>query len=255
MNLRRIESLQNPQYKLWEATLESRGLKKHGRFILAGRKSVPEALARWPGRFEAVLTHDGALLDRWTLPDNVPAYELSWKLFDFLDVSGTRAPLLVGIVPEMPMADLSLPPRGLELIVPLGDPANLGALLRSAAAFGVARVILTEEAAHPFNPKCLRASANAPFSLDLYRGPALAGLAKAAPMGPIVALEGKGEDLTRFDWPRDIRLVIGEEGQGVPATLDVPRLAVPTSDAVESLNATVAASLALYGHWLRHRAT
>ncbi len=252
MTLRRIESLQNPQFKLWEAVLESRGLKKHGRFLLAGRKSVPEALARWPERFEAVLTHDGATLDRWTIPDGVARYELSWKLFDFLDVSGTRSPLLVGILPEMPVADLAAPPRGLELVAPLGDPANLGALLRSAAAFGVSRVILTEEAAHPYHPKCLRASANAPFALELLRGPALSGIASAA--GLVVALEGGGADVDRFDWPRDVRLVIGEEGQGVPLGLDVPRLAVPTSGAVESLNATVAASLALFGYWQRHRA-
>lgn len=252
MTLRRIESLQNPQFKVWEAVLERRGLKKHGRFLLAGRKSVPEALERWPGRFEAVLTHDAATIERWTIPDHVARYELSWKLFDFLDVSGTRSPLLVGILPDVIVADLAAPPRGLELVAPLGDPANLGALLRSAAAFGVARVILTEEAAHPFHPKCLRAAANAPFALELQRGPAMSGLAAAA--GPLVALEGEGADIGRYDWPRDVRLVIGEEGQGVPAGLDIPRLAIPTSGAVESLNATVAASLAMYGHWQRHRA-
>lgn len=246
-----IESVHNPKAKRWVSLLESRGLRRHGEFLLAGRKTVPEALTRHPGRFHALLTPEAGLIDGWALPAGIARFRLGRALFERLDVSGTGFPLLVGTVPPMPMADLGQPPRGLEVICALGDPSNLGALMRSAAAFGVARLILLAEAAHPFHPQALRAAANAQFELDLARGPAWRDLERAK--GPIFALAGDGEDLSGFAWPRAVRLVLGEEGLGLPADLALRRLAVPTTGAVESLNATVAASLAVFLHFLHGR--
>ncbi|HYH22704.1 MAG TPA: RNA methyltransferase [Azospirillum sp.] len=248
---RLIESPQNPQFKLWESLLESRGLKKQGRFLLAGLKTVPEALARHPARFTTVLVTDPAQVAGWALPPGVEPVQLAPALFRRLDVSGTDFPLLVGTVPDLPMVDLARPPEGLELVCALGDPSNLGALLRSAAAFGARRVILLEESAHPYHPKCLRAASNAQFELTLLKGPRWPALAHAA--GPLFALDAGGEDLSGLDWPRDLRLVLGEEGQGVPADLPARRLSIPTTGAVESLNATVAASLALFARFLTVR--
>jgi TrmH family RNA methyltransferase len=246
-----IDSFHNPKAKRWAALLESRGLRKHRQFLLAGRKTVPEALARHPDLFQALLTPDVGLIDGWTIPSAITSYRLGRPLFERLDVSGTGFPLLVGDVPAMPMADLAEPPVGLELICALGDPSNLGALMRSAAAFGVARLILLAEAAHPFHPQALRAAANAQFELTLARGPAWSDLDRAA--GPIFALAGDGEDLAGFAWPDSLRLVLGEEGLGLPAGLALRRLAVPTTGAVESLNATVAASLAIFMRFLHAR--
>ena len=248
---RLIESPQNPQFKLWESLLESRGLKKQGKFLLAGLKTVPEALNRWPEHFTTVLVTDPAQIDGWRLPARIDAVQLAPALFRTLDSSGTGFPLLVGTVPEMPLLDLSRPPQGLELVCALGDPNNLGALLRSAAAFGAHRVVLLEGAAHPFHPKCLRAASNAQFELALLRGGRWEDLCAAA--GPMVALDAGGTDMASFAWPRDVRLVLGEEGPGIPDDLPVRRLSIPTTGAVESLNATVAASVALFSHFLSRK--
>jgi len=248
---RLIESPQNPLAKRWEQALEARGLKKHGEFLLSGRKTVPEALTRHPGRFHAILAAGPGEPAGLEIPPHIERFRLSRALFERLDVAGTGFPILVGKVPEFPAADLAAPPQGLELICALGDPANLGAALRSAAAFGARRIVLMGGAAHPFHPKALRASANAQFELTLMRGPEWPDLNMAA--GPVVALDQRGEDMARFGWPRDLRLVLGEEGQGLPEGLTVKRLAIPTTGAVESLNATVAASLALFSHYLSQR--
>jgi TrmH family RNA methyltransferase len=246
-----IESPQNASAKEWLSLVESRGIKKNGRFLLGGRKTVPEAISQYPERLEAVLTIDPAQIDGWNIPAHIDRYRLSRALFDALDVSGTGFPLLIGRVPDMPIADLAQVPRGLELICALGDPNNLGAVLRSAAAFGVSRVILLEGAAHPFHPKCLRAAANAQFRLELLRGPTWDMLNKIA--GEIVALDGAGESMDAYRWPDHLRLVLGEEGQGLPASLKLRRLAIPMTKSVESLNATVAASLALHAYFTRAR--
>ncbi|MCF4165104.1 RNA methyltransferase [Zavarzinia compransoris] len=249
-----IDSARNERFRTWEQLLEGKGIRKHGAFLLAGRKTVPEALAAMPGRFSAVLAPDEETLAALEplLPDSVTRHLLAPPLFERLDVAGTRLPILVGRVPDMPPADLRLPPQGLELVCALGDPSNLGALLRSAAAFGARRILLLPDAAHPFHPKSLRAGANAALTLDFARVSGWAAVAGAA--GPLFALDGGGADLTRFDWPADLRLVLGEEGQGLPADLAATRLAIPTTGVVESLNATVAAAIALQAWFSRRSA-
>ncbi|HEY9344419.1 MAG TPA: TrmH family RNA methyltransferase, partial [Inquilinus sp.] len=117
---RSIESLDNPRAKLWAALLESRGLRKHRRFLLAGRKTVREALAQHPDRFESLLLPPGAEADDLTLPPELERIRLGRTLFDRLDVSGTGLPILVGLVPEMPAIDLARLPEGLELVCALG---------------------------------------------------------------------------------------------------------------------------------------
>ncbi|MCE9649779.1 MAG: RNA methyltransferase [Parvibaculum sp.] len=248
---RLIESPQNANAKRWSDLHDGRGIRKHGEFLLAGRKAVPEALRLYPDRFKAMLACDPADAADLDLLSGIDRFRLSRALFDSLDISGTNFPLLVGKAPPLPSADLAAAPRGLELVCALGDPSNLGALFRSAAAFGVSRVILLEEAAHPFHPRTLRAAANAQFELELLRGPSWKEIGDVA--GPLVALDGRGEDMASFAWPRDIRLVLGEEGLGIPSDFKARRLAIPTTGAVESLNATVAASLALYAYYLSAR--
>lgn len=248
--VRVIESPQNVRAKEWLSLTETRGIRKHGAFLLSGRKTVPEALARHGARFSAVLAAADADFDLLALPEKIDRYRLSKPLFEALDTNGTGFPLLVGEVPEMAAADFATPPEGLELVLALGDPANLGALLRSAAAFGVTRTILMEGAAHPFHPKALRGGANAQFAMTFLRGGSWAALDGAK--GALAALDGAGADMDGYEWPRDLRLVLGEEGPGLPPALAAERLAIATTGEVESLNATVAASLALHA-WFKAR--
>lgn len=238
-----IDSPQNARAKKWLALTETRGIRKHGEFLLSGRKTVPEALAAHGSRFTAALARTESELNRLMLPAHVERYVLAKPVFEALDTNGTGFPLLVGKVPDFAAVDFAAAPKGLELVLALGDPANLGAVLRSAAAFGASRIVLMEGAAHPFHPKALRGGANAQFALTFLKGGDWEALRTAK--GPMAALDGEGTDIETYDWPANLRLVLGEEGQGLPPGLKAERLAIRTTGAVESLNATVAASLAL----------
>lgn len=243
-----IESPRNPRFKTWEAVTEGRGIRKHGLFLLAGRKTVPEALARGDVSFEAVLTtvdHDVGEFDRPGAPRRAI---LPRDLFERLDVSGTGFPILVGRVPDFAAFDPTEPPRGREAVLALGDPSNLGAALRCLVAFDVRRVILAAEAAHPFHPRATRAAANAVFETRFLKGPPLAEIGGA--VGPLLALDGAGEDIDAFQWPAAARLILGEEGAGLPADFPVRRVGIATSGRVESLNAAVALGIAAHA-WYR----
>lgn len=246
---RAIDSPQNARAKKWLALTESRGIRKQGEFILSGRKTVPEALEKHGSRFTAALARTESDLNRLALPASIERYVLAKPVFEALDTNGTGFPLLVGQVPEMAAADFSKEAKEFELVLALGDPSNLGAALRSAAAFGATRIVLMDGAAHPFHPKALRGGANAQFGLTFVKGGEWASLEGAK--GPIAALDGTGVDIETYDWPRNLRLVLGEEGRGLPLGLKAVKLAIRTTGAVESLNATVAASLALSARYRR----
>jgi TrmH family RNA methyltransferase len=137
-----------------------------------------------------------------------------------------------------------LPPRVLGAWG-IQDPGNLGAILRSAAAFGFQEVHLGPGCADPFHPRALRGAMGAAFLLPLRRVEALEPDA-----GRWYALDGGpgAEQLAEADLSDPLRLWVGNEGHGwagVTLPPGVSRLAIPIHG-VESLNAAVAAGIACY---------
>jgi TrmH family RNA methyltransferase len=238
-----ISSPTNALFKKFASLLESKGLKKEGLFILSGKNLVQEFLKKPTLPIESELWMEGQT------PLCAPKLQvkLSKALFEELDVLGTKSNLLVLKQPELKTWDFSSSSPGLKLLTPLGDPANLGALLRSAEAFGVSDVILLQECANPFLPKAIKGSAGSITRLKIWKGPSIKGLSAR----PVVALDLKGEVLSQFQWPTRPYLLIGEEGAGIPTLPGLKKISIPTQG-VESLNATVAASLALYDYSLKH---
>lgn len=233
-----IASRYNSQFKELKTLLESKGARKAGKVLVSGRKIVPELL----GKAITVVAEDGAWPDDLTQPNKVLWLERS--LFKDLDIFGTHYPLAVCELPQMKTWSPEEAPEGLELILSLQDPANLGAVLRSADAFKIARVILLKECAFPFHPKAIRASSGSSFRVNLLEGPSQ----KDFNCENLFALDMHGESLTDFTWPKDGRLLIGEEGQGVPPHIDAKKLSIPMREGLDSLNAAIAASIALFSY-------
>ncbi|NKB81262.1 MAG: TrmH family RNA methyltransferase [Nitrospirales bacterium] len=246
-----IASQHNPSFKQWRALLTTSGIKQHAQFLLHGKKVVEETLVKHTQHCRAVITSE-RFLALPHVPASVKMFSLSHSLFQKLDCFGTQNPLLVCRVPPLPMIDLREPPDGVEVLCPLGDPTNVGALLRSCQAFGATKLIFLEEATHPCHPKSVRAASGAIFNQPLYQGPALQRLHQEHLDHSTIALTMQGTPLTKFTWPINIRLVIGEEGPGLPSDLDLPCISIPMHNQNHSLNASIAASIALYAYRLAH---
>jgi tRNA G18 (ribose-2'-O)-methylase SpoU len=237
-----VASEANPRYKSWLRLLDGRGVKREGRTLMSGRKIVGEMLAQEPGRVLGALVRRESELDGLELPDGLPIFLLRPEIFPRLDLFGVGPPLLLAEAPSLPVWDPAAPFEGVRLFVPFQDPANVGAVLRTAAALG-AETVLLKEAANPFHPKALRVSGPAAYLAGLRRGPALAELSAAE---NFFALSPVGRDIRSFKPPPALNLALGLEGPGLDRLWPPERrLAVPMKPGVESLNAAAAAAVAL----------
>ena len=136
-------------------------------------------------------------------------------------------------------------PRGVRPVTlalwRVGDPGNVGTLLRAADAFG-AGIALSEGCADPTGPKAVRASMG-----SLFRVP-LSGFDEA-PGKRVALLPDGGVALPELQLDGDVVLVLGAEREGLPAeVLDRcdERASIPQPGGGESLNVAMAGAIALY---------
>ena len=246
--IRVIESESNAIFKELKKLHGGRGIKKQGRTIVCGQRLTGEVLNRSPERCRAWISPG----DRHPPPAKAPV-EMEWiqlpaDLFQSLDLFGTKKPIVLYDIPTpqawRPEVD---PPPGCSLLVPFQDPENVGAVIRTAVAMHVNRIILLAESANPFHPKAVRAAAGAVFAAPLFQGPPLSDLPAEL---PVIALSSRGKPLAQTPFPASFYLLTGMEGPGLPPQWQATAAAVPMAEGVESLNAAVATAIALY-EWQR----
>ncbi len=249
-SFRRIESEYNRVYVHLARTLTGRAIRKHDAALVSGGKFIADILRTSPEIAEAWISTPNQPPPPRELPARAAWYQLTQRLFQKLDVAGTGEPLLLVAAPEIapwrPQHDVV---TGCTLLVPFQDPENVGAVIRSAVAFGVARVVLLAECAHPYHPKALRASGGAVFLATLRQGPSVRALPDTLPM---VSLSPEGADVGSFSFPERFVLLPGVEGPGLPDRFRARALSIPMANGVESLNAATATAIALY-LWSRRR--
>jgi RNA methyltransferase, TrmH family len=240
-----ISSPLNPSFRQFCSLLTSKGIKEYGKILLSGEKLVSEFLQSPNIEIEAEIIHSN--LRPISSARNV--FSLAQPLFDKLDDRGTGFNLLVLKAPHLETLDLNQNPVGLEVLLPLGDPNNLGAAIRSSMAFGAKKIVLLQESAHPFLPKSIKASSGSVLKAPLYKGPSIKEISHGN-CESIYALTQKGQSLNDFRWPKNLRLIVGEEGQGIPPNMEKNAhcICIPMEN-VESLNAMAALSIALHSFY------
>lgn len=133
----------------------------------------------------------------------------------------------------------------------LQDPGNLGTIIRSAAAFGYGTVLLGGKTAKANSPKVARASMGAIYRINILHVKNLAGaLAGMKDCGyKVYGLDMDGSPIEELVAVAPYCLVVGSEGSGlskdVASVLD-STVSIRMEKGVESLNASVAASIAMW---------
>lgn len=247
MNPKDITSHANAEFKRLSSLSATKGIQKSGQAIISGSRFINEIIQDHP---ETVIGWISTSTDKEPPPLKVEHWWVLGKLlFNELDQFGTGSPLLLIQIPQIenyqPDADW---PLGCSLFVPFQNPENCGAVIRTAAAMGVKRIILLKEAAHPFHPKSVRAAGPAIFKIPMLNGPSINDVTFSD--HTFFSLSAEGTPLHAVRFPDSFGLIPGVEGPGVPQHLRKHALSIPMQPGVESLNAATATAVALY-EWNR----
>lgn len=263
MAVQRI-STRNARFQQWEALLGNRNKRQRSReFLVQGVRPITMAVEHgWP--LHALLYDASRPLSRWaeellcrTGTDRVA---MAPELLAELSEKADGAPEVLAVV-EMPPDDLARIKVHDGFLGLLFDrptqPGNIGAIVRSADAFGADGLIVTGHAADVYDPKSVRATTGSLFAVPVVRSPAprdvMEWLAKERAEGRPVTLVGTDEDgeadVSEFDLTQPVLLLIGNETAGLSTAwreLCDHVISIPMTGSASSLNASNAASVVLY---------
>ncbi|HSW27351.1 MAG TPA: RNA methyltransferase [Burkholderiaceae bacterium] len=246
---RPISSRDNPLLqRIRKLAADPGGYRKLGEVWIEGDHLCAAFVKRGGRALQAVLTRDGwhdpalrALADSATSSVTVTPELMA-------GLSTLESPPSIGFVVVAPTVPALAPDQPSVVLDRLQDAGNVGAILRSAAAFGFAQVLALKGTAALWSPKVLRAGMGAHFGLRLVEGlqeEALAGLTVPLLATSSHATQALHEVL--IPWP--CAWVMGHEGHGISAALRARcqrELRIPQPGGEESLNAAAAAAVCFY---------
>ncbi len=245
------------QLKKLSSLAESKYRKKHMLFLAEGVHIVKELLnSNWEAEL-LVVTHKAAesgelasileAASRKGIPVEIVARK------DFFRIATTETPQEILAAAKLPSPRLGelLSQKRILIADGVSDPGNLGTMIRSAAAFGFGGFVTTPGSADIFGPKAVRATQGALFQLVTANHVGAQEIVEELKAThKIYALSANGKnDLREARTAHKLALVVGAEIAGVgreflEAASQVLR--IPISGRIESLNAAVAAGIAMY---------
>ena len=247
-----ITSRDNPRVRRWRNLVrDAAARRKEKRALVEGAHLVAACLDSKTPIESLILSKSGAerpeLASLAKRSGKTPVF-LSDSLFR--QISDTEAP--AGIV-----AEIVLPGTKIELrsapsclfLESIQDAGNVGAILRSAAAFGIRHAVLGMGCADAWSPKVLRAGMGAHFAMPIQENADLA--ATLAEFGGKAActVPHNGTAIAQADLSGRVGWIFGAEGQGVSAALAgraTLKVTIPMPGGAESLNVAAAAAICFY---------
>ena len=165
------------------------------------------------------------------------------------------APRMIGVFaqPDAPaFRDVSMPPSLALWLAGVGDPGNVGTLVRTAVAMGCEWVAIGPGSADPFNPKAVRAAMGATFGVPLLEGVKAEDLATRPGVRMIAAVVDGGAPPWEVDLVAPSLIALGAERAGLDVSMgpftdehEVVRVTIPQESTAESLNVAAAGAILL----------
>jgi RNA methyltransferase, TrmH family len=243
-----IRSRDNPRVKRWaKLASDARYRKTEQRVIVEGPHLVAEALQAALQPIALIVSESGLKRDdiQKLIGKQAPVI-LDDHIFGVVAEAETPPGIAAEIAIPQPKADTE---KSCVFLEGVQDPSNVGAIIRTAAAFGVGEVVLDRGCADPWTPKVLRAAMGGHFKLGLRHVSDLANDLDAFSGTLVCTVLTQGVSL------RDARLagrlgwIFGAEGQGVSAGIAAKaatRVTIPMAPGTESINVAAAAAICLY---------
>jgi TrmH family RNA methyltransferase len=240
-----ITSAHNPRLRLVRRLQGRRQRERLGLFSCEGEDLVEAALAAGLKPVELLVDAERPP----ELPGLTDAEPVEPRLL--ADVSALGHPpraLAVFRKADLPQLEADSVPRVGLALWHVGDPGNIGTLLRAADGLGPAFVALSAGCADPTGSKALRASAGAVFRVPL-------GRFEESPEPRIALVAHGGTPLAEVELADRATFVLGAEREGLPDDVVAACEAVatiPLAPQAESLNVAMSGVVALY-EWRRRR--
>lgn len=255
--LRQATSLKNPALVLVRS-LEAKRVRRDKRLVVAeGEDLVDAALA-------AGLTAVALIVDEERITDDDPRiaataglverYAVATDLIRKVSTLGS-APRVIGVFSQ-PTArtfrDVEMPPSLALWLTGVGDPGNVGTLVRTAGALGCDWVALGQGSADIYNPKAVRAAMGATFTVPILEGVSGRDLATREGVRVVAGVVKDGAPPWEVDLTGSTIFAVGAERAGVDEALielgeavEVVRVTIPQAPSAESLNVAAAGAILL----------
>ena len=238
-----ITSKNNPLIKETAALKEKKARKQLGLFLVEGIKMARECMAS-DFEIERVFLSESYQGEQDFPTDKTVL--VSDDVFRFLSDEKTPQGVLCRV--KTPNYPLQEPKEACLVLDGVSDPANVGAIIRTANAAGYNEIYLTQGCADPYSPKSVRASMSGIFFAKLYMGER-AEILSVLKDTPILAADMQGENAFTFSPPEKFALAIGNEANGISEEMERAAngvVKIPMAATQESLNAAVSAGILMY---------
>ena len=241
----RITSRKNVFLQQVKKLLSSKKERQNaGLFVADGTKLLQEAV-RWYEGLHTVILSDGVEAQ---VPDHVRMIRVPEDVM--ASISPMETPQGALFLCRLPERQEFVPKPGMLLLDGIQDPGNIGTILRTADALEIP-VVLLEGCADPYSHKVVRSSMGAVFRTPVlqttWQEARAACQAAGIPIA-VTALSDRAEDIRKADIGT-MALVIGSEGRGVRQEIlegADRELIIPMNARCESLNAAIAAAIAMW---------
>lgn len=242
-----LEALANPRRRLRRVLATDEAIRRHGQRIDAILAARPEG---------AAAAAPIEVAERATIAAPLPESAVHQGLAAWVEplTQGDPAAILaLAAAPPAALADRGAAPRLAILVLDrITDPHNVGAILRSASAFGAAAVLGPKDHAPAESGALAKAASGALEHVPYIRVTNLArtlAAAKAAGWWCLGLAETGAQDLAHADSGGPVALVLGAEGTGLrrlSADACDALVRLPTGGPIGTLNVSNAAAVALY---------
>jgi len=245
-----LTSRDNPKVKRWaKLAADARYRRAQKRALIEGPHLLAAALQHGHKPVALIATQEGAAdpeISALIAKSGLRAVLVAESLFRQM-VDAENPP---GVAAEIPIPE---PDRKEALrtvfLEGVQDPSNVGAIVRSAAAFAVERVVLDRGCADPWSPKALRAGMGGHFGLQIRETSDFGAEIEAFKGTVACTVPRGGVALGEAPLNRSAAWIFGGEGRGLSDEIirraDL-RVTIPMAAGTESLNVAAAAAICLY---------
>lgn len=239
-----LTSINNPRIKGWNKLKEKKYRDREQKFLVEGKHLVEEAYRA--GWLQTLIVRQGMNVPKHI---TIPVYEVTDEILERLSTldSGESVMGVCAIPADM---NIHKDQTSWVLLDGIQDPGNMGTIIRTALAFGIQSVVLSNDCVDVYHEKVIRATQGAIFHLPLLRTNLMEMIATLhndhIPVFATALQDAAA--LQQVSVPDRYALVFGNEGNGIRQAVlaQCDRRIKIEMAAFESLNVAVAAGIGMY---------